>query len=58
MFEKLGATNDAEAVGGFLQGMGDLVSSGRPDDGGKLFETVLPVVFINPSCSDGVTEIE
>jgi len=53
MFEKLGAANDAEGARIFLREI-DTGGIGLPN--GELPETVQTVVFINPSCSDIVTE--
>jgi len=59
-FEKLGAARDVEDCRKLLQRideeMNSLVVSDELGDEGKSLETVLPVVFINSSRSDGVTE--
>ena len=60
VFEKLGAAKDIEDCRKLLQRideeMNSLVVSHESGDEGEFLETVLPVVFINSSRSDGVTE--
>jgi len=60
IFEKLGAAKDVEDCRKLLQRideeMNSLVVSHESGDEGEFLETVLPVVFINSSRSDGVTE--
>jgi len=62
VFEKLGAARDLEACRVLLQWideeMNGPVASDKPDCNGEFPGTMLPVVFTDPSCSDGITESE
>ena len=56
VFDKLGASNNAEEVRGLLRQINRDAS--ELDDSGKLLETVPLVMFIDSSCSDGITGSE
>ena len=62
VYEKLGAMQDLKKCRELLQWideeMNGPVASDEPDCNGEFPGTMLPVVFIDPSCSDGITESE
>jgi len=62
VFEKLGAALDLERCRELLQRidekLGGPAASDELDFNGEPLETVLPVVFINSPCSDGIIESE
>lgn len=63
VFEKFGATDDAEGIRGFLRridGMfeekGSPVASGEVGADSELLATMQPIIYVNSSYSDGITE--
>ena len=63
VFEKFGATDDAEGVRGLLREIdgileekGDPVASDEVGGNGELLATIPPIIYVNSSCSDGTTE--
>jgi len=62
VFEKLGAAQDLKLCRELLRWIDEKlngpVASNESDCNGEPLETVLPLMFINSSCSDGTTESE